>query len=138
MKKLRFTTAAVVVVFMAAPTAACGGGGGRVVKVEMTDNAFNPNSSTASVGETVTFRFTNNGSATHEAFIGDAEAQAEHAETMKSDSGGHDAHGGEGLTLEPGESGELSFTFDEPGKILIGCHQSGHYETGMKATVTVS
>jgi uncharacterized cupredoxin-like copper-binding protein len=143
MRNLTYASAAVAVLI--AVTAACGGGesgdpsgGGPVGDVEMIDNVFNPNALTASVGETVTFKFTNNGRVAHDAFIGDAEDQSEHAKTTKSDPEGHAAHGEEGLTLEPGESGELSYTFEEPGEILIGCHQPGHYEAGMKATVTVS
>jgi uncharacterized cupredoxin-like copper-binding protein len=142
LRRLRYTAAAAIALLMTV-TAACGGGesgdtsgGERVVEVEMVDNAFNPNALTASVGETVTFKFTNNGSVAHDAFIGDVDDQAEHAKKMKSDSGGHAAHGEEGLTLEPGDSGELSYTFEEPGDILIGCHQPGHYEAGMKATIT--
>lgn len=44
---------------------------------------------------------------------------------------------GDGITLEPGESGELTHTFDEAGTIEIGCHQPGHYDAGMRANITV-
>jgi uncharacterized cupredoxin-like copper-binding protein len=123
--------------------AACGGNGGaggeaeRVVNVEMVDNAFNPASIDVSSGETVTFRFTNNGSVAHDAFIGDEEAQKEHGEAMKNNSGGHEAHGGEGIIVDPGDTGDYTYTFEEAGQILIGCHQPGHYEAGMKSTITV-
>lgn len=30
-----------------------------------------------------------------------------------------------------------AWTFTEPGTVLIGCHQPGHYSAGMKGTVTV-
>lgn len=132
--------------------AACGGGadsGGsaeadRVVEVAQTDNAFSPDAITATVGETVTFKFTNNGAVAHDAFIGDAKAQEEHGKDRAksgedSMGGGEDSMGGgEALMLEPGKSGELTYTFDEAGEILIGCHEPGHYEGGMKATVTVT
>jgi uncharacterized cupredoxin-like copper-binding protein len=45
---------------------------------------------------------------------------------------------GDSLLLEPGKSGELTHTFEEAGEILIGCHQPGHYEAGMKTTITVT
>ena len=123
---------------------ACGGGGGeaqadRVVEVAMTDNAFQPNALTVAEGETVTFRFTNNGSVVHDAFIGDAEEQKEHGEAMDAgDMEGHNMEHGEALLLDPGDSGELTYTFDKGGEVLIGCHQPGHYEAGMKSTVSVS
>lgn len=140
---------AMLALAMAMITAACGEGSegeaaaenaDRVVEVKMTDNAFNPNSLSAAAGETVTFKFTNDGAVEHEAFIGDAKAQEEHGESMESGEGmeGHNMEDGDALLLEPGDIGELTHTFDEAGEILIGCHQPGHYEAGMKSTITVS
>jgi uncharacterized cupredoxin-like copper-binding protein len=42
------------------------------------------------------------------------------------------------LAAAPGQSKELTYTFAEPGETLAGCHFAGHYEGGMKATVTVT
>lgn len=42
------------------------------------------------------------------------------------------------VEVRPGETGELTVTFDKPGDVVIGCHQPGHYEAGMRATVAVS
>lgn len=133
--------------------AACGGGGDsgdasagdeaadRVIEVAMTDNSFDPTSVSVSAGETVTFKFTNHGSVAHDAFIGDAQDQEEHGESMMEagdEMEGHNMDDGDALLLEPGDSGELTHRFEEAGEILIGCHQPGHYEAGMKSTVTVS
>lgn len=79
----------------------------------------------------MTFKFTNDGAVNHDASIGDADAQEEYGESM--DSGDGDA-----LLLEPGKSGEITHTFQDTGEILIGCHQAGHYEAGMKSEITVS
>jgi uncharacterized cupredoxin-like copper-binding protein len=143
--KLKYVLAVVAAVTAAMFAAACGDGGAtaedadRVVEVSMTDNAFDPNSLSVKSGETVTFRFTNDGALPHDAFIGDAEAQKEHGESMDSgDMEGHNMDDGDSLLLEPGKSGELTHTFEDAGEILIGCHQPGHYEAGMKSTVTVS
>jgi uncharacterized cupredoxin-like copper-binding protein len=46
---------------------------------------------------------------------------------------GHD----NALSLKAGETGSLTMTFAKAGSLLIGCHEPGHYEAGMKATVTV-
>ena len=32
---------------------------------------------------------------------------------------------------------QLEHTFDEPGKAIVGCHQLGHYEDGVRLTVEV-
>ena len=143
--KLKKIVAIVAAVTAAMFTAACGNEGGsakdadRVVEVSMKDNAFDPNSLSVEAGEKVTFRFTNDGAVAHDAYIGDAEAQEEHGESMDSgDMEGHNMHDGDALLLEPGKSGELTHTFEEAGEILIGCHQPGHYEAGMKSTITVS
>ncbi len=57
------------------------------------------------------------------------------------DANGMDAMGteaeGDGITVDPDESGELTYTFDQLGTIEIGCHQPGHYDAGMRVTVTV-
>ncbi|HEU4867928.1 MAG TPA: cupredoxin domain-containing protein [Actinomycetota bacterium] len=138
-------TFAVVVAAAALIAAACGDKGpsaedaDRVVEVSMKDNAFDPNSLSVKSGETVTFKFTNDGAVDHDAFIGGADAQEEHGESM--DSGemeGHNMDDGDSLLLEPGKSGELTHTFEDSGEVLIGCHQPGHYEAGMKSTITVS
>lgn len=138
-------TFATAVLAAAMITAACGDGGpsaegaDRVVEVSMKDNAFDPNSLSVKSGETLTFKFTNDGAVDHDAFIGDADAQEEHGESM--DSGemeGHNMDKGEALLLEPGKSGEITHTFEDAGKVLIGCHQPGHYEAGMKSEITVS
>ena len=135
--------------------AACGGGSStatdNTVKVEMTDNKYEPTSVSVRRGETVTFEFTNDGKLVHEAFIGDDAEQESHAMEMSGSStgssdatmdmghgGGHGGSGDEMLTLDPGKSGSLTHTFDSSGTVIIGCHQPGHYEGGMKATVTVA
>ena len=51
--------------------------------------------------------------------------------------GGHGGGDEEALTVDPGETGELTHTFEESGSIEIGCHQPGHYNAGMKITVEV-
>ena len=109
----------------------------------MVDIAFEPTVLRVSRGETVRFAFTNRGDIAHDAFVGDAGAQAEHAEEMRE--AGDEAHGGhdddaseDGVTVDPGESKSVSYTFDEAGTVEVGCHQPGHYEAGMKIAVEVS
>jgi uncharacterized cupredoxin-like copper-binding protein len=135
-------------------TAACGSDGGdkraeaapaRTVDVDMVDTAFQPAALTAEPGERIRFVFHNRGQAVHDAFIGDAAAQAEHEQEMReSENGDHGGGHGSGdddqnaLTLDPGKQGELIYTFDGTGTLEIGCHQPGHYAAGMKTAVTVT
>jgi uncharacterized cupredoxin-like copper-binding protein len=123
---------------------AAAGDATRTVEVDMVDIAFEPETLDVERGETIRFVFTNDGAVAHDAFVGDADAQAEHESEMLEDD---DAHGGHGddedegedaVTVEPGETAELTYTFEDAGTFEIGCHQEGHYEAGMKITVEVA
>lgn len=129
---------------------ACGGDDGgedatRTIEVDMVDIAFEPSSIDVEAGETVRFVFSNEGEAVHEGYLGDEQAQEEHDAERSGD--GHDGeemqgmeHGGdeEAVVVDPGDTGELTYTFEEPGQIQIGCHQPGHYEAGMVIDVNVT
>lgn len=109
----------------------------REVSVTMTDDLrFEPDAVTVTAGETVRFVVHNAGATDHEFLIGDETEQATFAAEMAD---GHAAtHAGDaGVALGPGETGEFRYTFDEPGDLLIGCHEPGHYEGGMVARITV-
>ncbi len=41
------------------------------------------------------------------------------------------------FTLEPGETKEMTRYLTEPGELIFGCHQTGHYAAGMLGTLTV-
>jgi Cu+-exporting ATPase len=111
------------------------------VTIEMVDTAFEPDELDVAAGDEVTFRFVNTGEVAHDAFIGDENAQREHeAEMRDAGAGAHGAHsaGHEGITVEPGETGTLTYRFDDAGPILLACHQPGHYAAGMVATIAVT
>lgn len=112
--------------------------GATPVDIEMVDTAYNPTTLSVPHGRNITFRFTNHGKIPHDAFIGDRAAQAEHEQEMRS-GGAHHGHGDEpAVTVDPGKTATLSHTFDRAGTTEIGCHQPGHYDAGMKITVTVT
>jgi uncharacterized cupredoxin-like copper-binding protein len=61
------------------------------------------------------------------------------------DDGDDHAHGGmshdgsgNAVTVEPGKTGELTYTFSDDAAVVIGCHEPGHWTSGMKATVLYS
>jgi uncharacterized cupredoxin-like copper-binding protein len=114
----------------------------RVIEVEMLDSmAFDPTSIDVAAGETVTFRVTNTGKIEHDFTIGNEATQSAHGEEMATqaqDEDGH-AHGdSNAMAVHSGDTGELTWTFDTPGRLLIGCHVPGHYAAGMVAEVQVS
>ncbi|MGH2384513.1 MAG: cupredoxin domain-containing protein [Candidatus Limnocylindria bacterium] len=123
--------------------AACAPSGGasadgdvRSVEVRMTDELrFEPAEITVSAAETVRFEVTNDGQAVHEFLIGDEAAQGEFAEEMAE--GGMHTETDAGVTVQPGETETFEYTFDAPGELLAGCHEPGHYEAGMVASISV-
>lgn len=125
--------------------AACAGGGGgasptdqgpRTVQVSMTDELrFEPAQLTVQAGETVRFEVTNAGAIVHEFLIGDEAAQD--GFEMDMSGGGMQEDTDAGVSVEPGATEAFEYTFEEPGQLLAGCHEPGHYAGGMKATITV-
>lgn len=120
-------------------SSATSGDAATSVEIEMRDIAFDQTALTFDAGTSVRFVFTNTGKIPHDGFIGDQAAQADHEQEMASmgDMGGHSMDDDNAITVAPGATGELTYTFDEPGTYEIGCHQVGHYAAGMKITVTV-
>lgn len=110
-----------------------------VVEVEMTDMAFAPASVDVKADETVRLRFHNSGLAVHEAVIGDLAFQEEHAVEMAGGSMHHgDADEPEALVVAVGETGDLVYTAGSAGTLIIGCHQPGHWDAGMRADLTIT
>jgi uncharacterized cupredoxin-like copper-binding protein len=71
------------------------------------------------------------------------ESGAGHDDSESGDDGSGDGgHGDEAppLVLEPGETGEVIMSFDAPdgSSTIIGCHEPGHWEAGMRVDVTVA
>ena len=105
--------------------------------------AFEPAEYEVAAREVVTFQITNTGDIEHEFVLGDEQAQQQMAEDMaeEMDEGDGHAHSGEmsnAVTIHGGEQAELTWRFpDEATTVLVGCHLPGHWEAGMRASVTV-
>lgn len=118
----------------------------RTVDIEMLDAlAFDPSTVEVATGETITFHLTNNGTVEHDFVIGDEATQTDHeAEMREMDAatreGGDAAMHSDpnAITVAAGETGDLAWTFSEPGEVLYGCHVVLHYDAGMVGTITVS
>lgn len=111
----------------------------RVVEIAANDDfTFDPASVTITAGETVTFQVTNTGVIPHDFVLGDAHMQDEHEAEMAEMSGDMTMHDEpNAFVLEPGETKEMTWHITEGGEVLFGCHQPGHYQAGMKGTVTI-
>jgi uncharacterized cupredoxin-like copper-binding protein len=101
---------------------------------------FEPDSFEVALGETITFRVTNDGLAAHDFTLGDLATQEEHAAMMAEMASNMMTMPDEpnAFVLQVGETKELTWTFSVAGEVLIGCHQPGHYEAGMVATIVVN
>ena len=130
------------------PTWATGG----PVRVVMNDHfRYRPSSIMVRAGHRVTFDVTNTGKLPHEFILGDRAAQLDHEREMQASATGEgmdmdmhahmhmegDAAGTGGLTVPPGQTRRLSWTFDKPGIVLYGCHVLGHWAAGMHGTIVV-
>lgn len=110
----------------------------RVIAVTMTDALrFEPASFSVTPGETVRFDVTNAGVIRHEFFIGDDQAQTDHAAEMAA-MGGMRHDEADGIYVDSGQTKSLEHTFATPGRLLVGCHEPGHFGAGMTAIVNVA
>ncbi len=120
----------------------------RTIHVDMDDNSFSMDAIEVRMGETIRFKLVNRGDAAHEFSIGTGDMHAQHRKEMlkmmhdgKMDENGmpmakdHDDENT--LSLAPGDSGELIWTFTKAGKLEAACNLPGHYESGMHAKLAV-
>jgi plastocyanin len=99
----------------------------RVVRVIASDALrFYPDVVTVKAGETVTFEVTTMGMRSHEFMVGPA-----------SDVAADTAGTPEVADVAMMQTKSLTYTFNGPGPFAFACHASGHYEAGMRGTITV-
>lgn len=111
----------------------------RELRIEMDDTMrFSPSVLTVVAGEPVKLVVVNRGKLTHELVIGTAAELAHHQREMKSGGAAHHHHSDSEISVEPGQTREVVRVFDKSGELGIACFEPGHYEAGMKGTLTVS
>lgn len=110
----------------------------RTITIDMTDNMrFTPDSITVTEGDTVRFVVNNKGRMLHEMVIGTAEELRKHAALMaKYPNMAHDEP--YMVHVDPGKRGEIVWNFNRPGAFEFACLIAGHYEAGMRGTITVT
>ena len=129
----RAAAALAVALAACAPASAEEGGDDLTVTVRIHYSAFEPASFAFAPGETVTFVVHNADPIDHEFILGDEGIQLAHERGTEAY---HPPRPGE-MTVPAGETVSTTYTFDEPGPLIIGCHLPGHYAYGMRADVTV-
>lgn len=108
----------------------------RTIEVVAKDPyRFDPRGVEVDAGETVTFVVTNEGRQEHEFVLGDRQYQEAHGDDMAA---GEMHHEGNAVTVAPGATEELTWTFPSEGEVLYGCHVAGHYDGGMVGAIRVS
>ncbi|MGH8307651.1 MAG: cupredoxin domain-containing protein [Gammaproteobacteria bacterium] len=108
-----------------------------VIHIQALDTLrFRPESITVHRGETVKFVVSNDGKLTHEFVIGDAALQAAHEKEMQA-MAGKPMHDVNGITLPPGQTKTLVWTFTRDGVTEYACHEPGHFAAGMVGKITI-
>lgn len=114
----------------------------RTIEIDMFEPeaggmAFSPSELTIARGETVRFVVTNRGELEHELVFDTAEANMEHMQVMMMNPEmRHDDPNA--VSLAPGETGELIWTFSQPGTFQFACLVPGHLEAGMHGPLNVN
>jgi uncharacterized cupredoxin-like copper-binding protein len=98
---------------------------------------FSPSQVTVKQGETIRFVVKNSGQLKHEFVLGTEKALKEHYEVMKKFPEMEHADPNM-VTVAPGKTGEVVWTFTRSGTVDFACLQPGHYDAGMKGVVSVS
>ena len=130
-----------------------GGHASRTITVTMGDNYYEPETISLAHGETVRFVITNTGSFLHEFNINTGASHEAHAPMMAmmfemgaleadrinhavmnaSKGTGHDMSHDEpnSVLIEPGQTREVTWTFDTMKDLEFACNIPGHYDSGM-------
>lgn len=110
----------------------------RTIEVDMNDAMrFTPSDIAVKKGETVKFIVKNSGKIKHEMVLGSARELVEHAAMMQKFPEMEHADANQ-ISVDPGQSGQIIWTFSKAGKFDFACLQPGHFEAGMKGQVKVA
>lgn len=132
----------------------------RTVEVSMKDNFYEPEEIEVKAGETVRFVVSNDGELVHEFNVATPDMHAAHQDEMQMmvehgvlkassidmaaaeqmmKSMGHGKHDDpNSVLLEPGETGEVVWTFPSDGTLEFACNVPGHYEAGMVGDIEIT
>ncbi len=111
----------------------------RTIEVRMDDKMrFYPDRLQVAPGETVRLRVTNDGRLEHELVLGQMSELIKHAQAMRAQPAMAAHHEANAITVAPGQTGELIWTFKRAGTLDFACLLPGHREAGMVGKVRVA
>ncbi len=115
----------------------------RTITVTARDNMkFSPDSVLIDKGTTVRFVIENVGQLQHSFTLATPAQQREHEEEMQGMSmdrmAGHMDDDPNGIVVQPGDTGSITWRFTEATTVQFACHIPGHYPAGMKGSIRVS
>lgn len=113
----------------------------RIVQITMRETEdgkmlFSPENLSVRLGEQVKFVLRNSGKVEHEFVLDTLAGNQAHKAGMATDPG-MEHHDANAKDVDPAKTGELLWTFTKAGTFEFACLIPGHYEAGMKGTVTV-
>lgn len=110
----------------------------RTIKVSMSDTfAYLPAQVSVDLNETIAFEVTNEGELPHEFVLGDRAFQDDHEAEMEGMGDELPSDEPFAISVQPGETKSLAWSFSEPGTFEFACHVAGHYDAGMVGTISV-
>jgi uncharacterized cupredoxin-like copper-binding protein len=110
----------------------------RTIKVTADDSMrFTHEPINVKDGETIKFVVTNSGAIAHEFSIATKAEHIGHGKMMINNPGMHHPPGGNVISIKPGETEELIWTFEHAREIEAACNIPGHYEAGMHSPVRI-
>ena len=114
----------------------------RTINITMRESQdgkmiFEPKKLQFREGETVTLNFSNVGKTKHEFVMDTQENVLEHKIVMEKNPDMEHADDNS-LSLEPGEKGQIIWTFAKSGDFAFACLIPGHYESGMHGPLKVT
>lgn len=117
------------------------GAADRTIEIRMSEREdgamiFEPAALNVSAGETVRLKITNDGETEHE-FVMDTMAMIQEHKALMERSPEMDHDDPNAVRLDPGETGEILWTFGKAGRFEFACLLPGHYESGMHGSLTV-
>ena len=109
------------------------GPGPATVELDIHHSRFSQERVDIRPGTVLRFVVTNGDPILHELVVGDDAVHARHATGTEA---AHPAVPGE-VSVRPGEVGETTLRFDQPGTFAFACHLPGHLRYGMHGEVVV-
>ena len=101
--------------------------------IEIEHSRFSEEKLQVEAGTTVRFVIDNEDPIPHEFIVGDERVQRVHENGIERH---HAPRPGE-ISIPVLSTRTTTYTFEEPGKLIFGCHLPGHYRFGMRGTIQV-